>query len=50
MNNLLLYCGLVDARIRASEKNLPVHKSFNKSNKSQFKKEKIVFHKSTFDF
>ena len=24
MNNLLSYCGLVDARIRASEKDLPV--------------------------
>ena len=26
MNNRLTYCGLVDARISASEKNLPVHK------------------------
>ena len=25
MNNLLPYCGLVDARISASEKDLPVH-------------------------
>ena len=25
MNNLLSYCGLVDARIRASNKDLPVH-------------------------
>jgi hypothetical protein len=24
MNNLLSYCGLVDAKIRASEKDLPV--------------------------
>ena len=24
MNNLLLYCGLVDAKIRASDKDLPV--------------------------
>ena len=24
MNNLLSYCGLVDAKIRASDKNLPV--------------------------
>ena len=24
MNNLLSYCGLVDARIKASEKDLPV--------------------------
>ena len=24
MNNLLSYCGLVDARIRASDKDLPV--------------------------
>ena len=26
MNNLLSYCGLVDARISASEKDLPVGK------------------------
>ena len=25
MNNLLSYCGLVDTRISASEKDLPVH-------------------------
>ena len=28
MNNLLSYCGLVDARISASEKDLPVKESF----------------------
>ena len=28
MNNLLSYCGSVDARIRASEKDLPVRPSF----------------------
>ena len=28
MNNLLSYCGLVDARIRASNKDLPVTESF----------------------
>ena len=28
MNNLLSYCGLVDARIRASNKDLPVHKTW----------------------
>ena len=27
MNNLLSYCGLVDARISASEKDLPVQKN-----------------------
>ena len=27
MNNLLLYCGLVDAKIRASDKDLPVQQS-----------------------
>ena len=27
MNNLLSYCGLVDARISASDKDLPVQKS-----------------------
>ena len=26
MNNLLSYCGLVDAKIRASDKDLPVNK------------------------
>ena len=34
MNNLLSYCGIVDARIRASEKDLPVpinQKSFKKN-------------------
>ena len=28
MNNLLSYCGLFDARISASEKDLPVKESF----------------------
>ena len=28
MDNLLSYCGLVDARISASEKDLPVHLDF----------------------
>ena len=28
MNNLLSYCGLVDARISASEKDLPVPTSY----------------------
>ena len=28
MNNLLSYCGLVDAKISASEKDLPVHVTF----------------------
>ena len=27
MNNLLSYCGLVDAEIRASDKDLPVSKT-----------------------
>ena len=30
MNNLLSYCGLVDAKIRASNKDLPVHKYVQK--------------------
>ena len=29
MNNLLSYCGLVDARIRASNKDLPVQHTEN---------------------
>ena len=36
MNNLLSYCGLIDARMRASEKDLPV----NNTNTS----EKVVFY------
>ena len=31
MNNLLSYCGLVDARISASEKKLPVNKQMKKT-------------------
>ena len=31
MNNLLSYCGLTDAKIRASEKDLPVQKEKKKS-------------------
>ena len=27
MNNLLSYCGLVDAKIRTSDKDLPIKKS-----------------------
>ena len=27
MDNLLLYCGLVDAKVRASDKDLPVQQS-----------------------
>ena len=27
MNNLLSYCGLIDAKIRASDKDLPVRES-----------------------
>ena len=29
MNNLLSYCGLVDAKIRASDKDLPVERIYN---------------------
>ena len=32
MNNLLSYSGLVDARISASEKDLPVHRTEMKEN------------------
>ena len=35
MNNLLSYCGLIDAKIRASDKDLPVpdkKQSFSKEN------------------
>ena len=33
MNNLLSYCGLVEARISASEKDLPVHYEHKKKEK-----------------
>ena len=35
MNNLLLYCGLADAKIRASDKDLPVHTVKSKRKISQ---------------
>jgi hypothetical protein len=34
MNNVLSYCGLVDAKIRASNKDLPVH-NHNKQHAQQ---------------
>ena len=34
MNNLLSYCGLVDAKIRASDKDLPVSAKYTKGAKS----------------
>ena len=34
MNNLLSYCGLVDPRISASEKDLPVHIDENVKNRT----------------
>jgi hypothetical protein len=39
MNNLLSYCGLVDARISASEKDLPV---INSSKMCEQKVRKVV--------
>ena len=36
MNNLLSYCGLVDARIRASDKDLPVNLHYCTSKPSSF--------------
>ena len=36
MNNLLTYCGLVDPRISASDKDLPVHYLKHILNKIQF--------------
>ena len=51
MNNLLSYCGLVDALIRASDKDLPVQKpivlkSFGslKKSSSNFLAKSINFH------
>ena len=42
MNNLLSYCGLIDAKIRASDKDLPVYRTglagvqFQKKNPNHF--------------
>jgi hypothetical protein len=35
MNNILSYCGLVDRRISASDKDLPVQQQIPSSNKKQ---------------
>ena len=40
MNNLLSFCGLVDAKIRASDKDLPVHE-WTKSSSCELK---LVWH------
>ena len=44
MNSLLSYCGLVDVRISASEKDLPVHK---KKGMDKSPKDASTLHKST---
>ena len=36
MNNLLSYCGFVDPRISASEKDLPVHSELQPENESEY--------------
>ena len=48
MNNLLPYCGLVDAKIRASDKDLPVHYYFFKVNKLRHSSERSL--SSLFEF
>ena len=40
MNNLLSYCGLVDAKIRASDKDLPVCTPKQKRNETFVLKQK----------
>ena len=59
MNNLLPYCGLVDARISASEKYLPVYTTYNTIQKNSadfwpyvknyFKNEKFAVCESLFE-
>ena len=44
MNNLLSYCGLVDSRISASEKDLPVVLSPNSPNTESFEISKELGH------
>ena len=36
MHNILSYCGLVDPRISASEKDLPVHSELQPENESEY--------------
>ena len=46
MNNLLSYCGLVDAKIRASDKDLPVHSAVDSGN-SLARKPQVTLQRQT---
>ena len=43
MNNLLSYCGLVDAKISSSDKDLPVHFGTAGRDKEKFKISDLLF-------
>ena len=43
MNNLLSYCGLIDAKIRASDKDLPVLNG-NKKKETDTETEKFIYY------
>ena len=43
MNNLLSYCGLVDVRINASDKDLPVKIEISSSNKTIMESPMLAF-------
>ena len=52
MNNLLSYCGLVDAKIRASDKDLPVQQKFNNSRVGRglgLRKFRLYIYQSTYE-
>ena len=42
MNNMLSYCGLVDAKIRASDKDLPIQKKQKETLAFQMKQERLL--------
>ena len=42
MNNLSSYCGLVDAKIRASDKDLPIQKKQKETLAFQMKQERLL--------
>ena len=53
MDNILSYCGLVDARISTSEKDLPVNqteKSFGNHNIDIVREIKVITRKGYFNF
>ena len=42
MNNLLSYCGLIDAKIRASDKDLPLHHKQSENPKCATNRDRLL--------